>query len=72
MDVHYEFHKSPGGDFACEILQAAVDAFAFVQPEFAVGDIGLGEAIDILCDCASGEDCALRRRELDNSTLIAA
>ncbi|KAI1089761.1 hypothetical protein F5B19DRAFT_495043 [Rostrohypoxylon terebratum] len=71
MDVHYEFHKSGGGDFLCSILQDAVEAFAFVQPEFAVGDIELGEAIDILCECESGGTC-LKRRELDNSTLIAA
>ncbi|KAI1084832.1 hypothetical protein F5B20DRAFT_222812 [Whalleya microplaca] len=70
MDVHFEFHKGAGGDFDCELLQDAVDAFAFVQPEFAIGDIGLGEAIKVLCDCASGEQCGLRRRELDNSTLI--
>ncbi|KAK7981289.1 fungal specific transcription factor domain-containing protein [Apiospora arundinis] len=70
MDVHFEFHKGSGGDFDCEFLQGLVDAFAFVQPEFAVGDIGLGEAIKVLCDCASGEHCGLRRRELDNSTLI--
>ncbi|KAK8124191.1 hypothetical protein PG999_004109 [Apiospora kogelbergensis] len=70
MDVHFEFHKGGGGDFDCEFLQGLVDAFAFVAPEFAVGDVGLGEAVKVLCDCASGESCGLRRRELDNSTLV--
>ncbi|KAI1759341.1 hypothetical protein GGR53DRAFT_150707 [Hypoxylon sp. FL1150] len=70
MDVHYEFHKGADGDFDCEILQAAVDGFAFVEPLFAVGDVSLGEEIKILCDCAEGEQCGLRRRELDNATLV--
>lgn len=68
MDVHYEFHKEGEGGFDCEVLQEFADAFAFVQPEFAVADVSLGEAIQILCGCVSGQDCGLGRRELDNNT----
>ncbi|KAJ5591554.1 uncharacterized protein N7459_001923 [Penicillium hispanicum] len=50
MDVHFSFEKDGGGDFECALLEAAVDAFAVVAPEFAVGDIELGQAIDLLCE----------------------
>jgi hypothetical protein len=67
IDAHWEFHKGGSGDFDCALLQGLVDAFAFIQPEFAVGDIGLGEAIDIACEAAEQS-----KRDLDNSTLIDA
>ncbi|KAI8944516.1 hypothetical protein F4801DRAFT_594890 [Xylaria longipes] len=54
IDAEWEFHVPPGGDFLCDLLQGFADAFAVIQPEFAVGDIGLGEGIDIICK--DGED----------------
>ena len=50
IDARWSFQVGPGGDFACELLQDLVDAFAVVEPEFAVGDIELGEAVDVLCE----------------------
>lgn len=50
IDARWSFHVGPGGDFACELLQDLVDAFAVVEPEFAVGDIELGKAVDVLCE----------------------
>ena len=50
IDARWSFHVGPGGDFACELLQELVDAFAVVEPEFAVGDIELGKAVDVLCE----------------------
>ncbi|KAI0157918.1 hypothetical protein GGR52DRAFT_586712 [Hypoxylon sp. FL1284] len=64
MDVHFEFHEDGGGDFDCAILEGAAGALAFLGPEFAIGDIGLEEAIGIVCEGASQE-----RRDL-NSTLL--
>ena len=49
IDARWSFHVGPGGDFACELLQDFVDAFAIVEPEFAVEDTKLGNAIDVLC-----------------------
>jgi hypothetical protein len=54
LDVEYSFDSNGGGAFACEMLEAMVDAFAVVMPEFAVGDIELGEAIDVICEKAEG------------------
>ncbi|KAI1770792.1 hypothetical protein F4818DRAFT_445975 [Hypoxylon cercidicola] len=63
IDARWEFHETATSeDFACDLLQAAVDAFAFIQPEFAVEDIELGEVIDIVC---KGDE---EKRGIDNST----
>ncbi|KAF3014011.1 hypothetical protein E8E14_009851 [Neopestalotiopsis sp. 37M] len=53
MDVHFQFHESSGGDFDCAILEGAAGALAVIAPEFAIGDVGLEEAIGILCEGAS-------------------
>ncbi|KAI1765266.1 hypothetical protein GGR53DRAFT_490503 [Hypoxylon sp. FL1150] len=67
IDARWEFHGNSGvEDFACSLLEAAVDAFAFVEPEFTVADIELGELIDIVCK-GEGEDT--KRRDVDNSTI---
>ncbi len=66
MDVHFQFHEKGGGDFDCAILEGAAGALAFLGPEFAIGDIGLEEAIGILCEGASND-----RRDV-NSTLLDA
>ncbi|KAI9758154.1 MAG: hypothetical protein M4579_003187 [Chaenotheca gracillima] len=50
IDAHWTFETGPGGDFVCGLLEGLVDALAIVQPEFAVGDIELGEAIDVICE----------------------
>lgn len=50
IDARGSFQVGPGGDFACELLQDLVAAFAVVEPEFAVGDVELGKAIDVLCE----------------------
>lgn len=47
--VEYSFDSGGGGDFECDLLTDLVDAFAILQPEFAIGDIELGEAINIIC-----------------------
>lgn len=59
IDAHFQFEAGGGGDFLCDILQDAIEAFAVVQPEFLVGDIELGEAIRVACDCANGGDNCL-------------
>ncbi|XXG98172.1 hypothetical protein Hte_004493 [Hypoxylon texense] len=66
MDVHFQFHEKGGGDFDCAILEGAAGALAFLGPEFAIGDIGLEEAIGILCEGASND-----RRDV-KSTLVDA
>lgn len=64
MDVHFQFHESSGGDFDCAILEGAAGALAVIAPEFAIGDVGLEEAIGILCEGASQD-----RRDV-NTTLL--
>ena len=34
-----------GGDFLCDFLKDLVEALILIQPEFAVGDIELGEEL---------------------------
>ncbi|KAI0123271.1 hypothetical protein BJ170DRAFT_104251 [Xylariales sp. AK1849] len=65
MDVHFQFHKAGGGDFDCAILEGAAGALAVLAPEFAIGDIGLEEAIGIAC-----EDMSQDTRRDVNSTLL--
>ncbi|KAK6084839.1 hypothetical protein SCUP234_03022 [Seiridium cupressi] len=65
MDVHFQFHEAGGGDFDCAILEVAAGALAFLGPEFAIGDIGIEEAIGIACEAATGSN----RRDV-NSTLL--
>ncbi|KAK8024521.1 hypothetical protein PG993_012587 [Apiospora rasikravindrae] len=71
LNIEFDFRKGTSGDFDCAVLQGAADALMFVAPEFAVGEIGLGEIIQVACDCAEG-DCMLRRQEAmrNNSTSI--
>ena len=53
--MEWEFHKAPGGDFACDFAAGLADALVVVAPEFEVGNIDLGEAIQVACDAASGD-----------------
>lgn len=52
IDASWTFHRAPGGDFGCEFIQGLIDALAVVAPEFAVGDVELGEAIEAGCEAA--------------------
>lgn len=49
IDAHWSFQKGPEGAFECELAMLAVDALDLLQPEFTIGDVGLGEAIDYIC-----------------------
>jgi hypothetical protein len=49
IDARWSFQTGPGGNFLCGLLTDAVDAFALIEPEFAVGDVELGEEVNILC-----------------------
>ncbi|KAI0181664.1 hypothetical protein GGR52DRAFT_577999 [Hypoxylon sp. FL1284] len=66
IDAHFAFEKGSDGDFDCGLLMGLTEALAFVAPEFAIGDIGLGEAIDVICEASESEK---RRRSLSNNTL---
>ncbi|KAI1364908.1 hypothetical protein F5Y08DRAFT_339255 [Xylaria arbuscula] len=49
IDTLFDFHVPPGGDFFCDLIEGAADALAVVLPEFAVDEIEVGEALDIIC-----------------------
>ncbi|KAL8792757.1 MAG: hypothetical protein Q9195_004644 [Heterodermia aff. obscurata] len=49
IDVDYSFQAGSGADLICDFIDALVDGLAVIAPEFAVGDIELGSAIDFLC-----------------------
>ena len=51
IDVRWDF-KSQGGTFTCEFLQGLFDALVAIAPEFAVGEIELGEAVGAACTLA--------------------
>ncbi|KAK8071347.1 hypothetical protein PG997_011550 [Apiospora hydei] len=62
LDIEYGFHHGgTGGDFDCAVLQGAADALMFVAPEFAVGEIGLGEIIKVVCNWVTGGHALLSR-----------
>lgn len=50
IDARWSFSTGPGGSFTCGLLEGLIDAFAIVAPEFAVGDIELGDAVDLVCE----------------------
>ncbi|KAL9598718.1 MAG: hypothetical protein Q9179_003810 [Wetmoreana sp. 5 TL-2023] len=54
IDARWAFHKPPEGEFACDLLNLAVDALVLVEPEFAVGEVELREAIDVVCKEETG------------------
>lgn len=56
INAHFEFHAGGGGDFLCDMLQDFADAFNLIAPEFAVGEIELGEAIQVTCTYAVNDD----------------
>ena len=51
LDVNWDF-KVQGGSFTCEFLQGLVDALVAIAPEFAVGEVELGEAVGAACTLA--------------------
>ena len=51
LDVNWDF-KVKGGDFTCEFIQGLIDALVAVAPEFAVGEVELGEAVGAACTLA--------------------
>lgn len=52
LDARWDFKTGVNGDFDCELLMAMANAFAILTPEFAVADIELGEAIEVVCEQA--------------------
>jgi hypothetical protein len=54
IDVNLSFKTDGDGAFACELLEGLADGLIAVAPEFAVGELELGEAIDIACEKAEG------------------
>ncbi|KAI0187634.1 hypothetical protein F4808DRAFT_465861 [Astrocystis sublimbata] len=50
IDTSFSFEVPPGGDFLCDLLEAAADDLAFVLPMFAVEEIEVGEALAIICE----------------------
>lgn len=49
LEVQYD-NDDAGGEFVCEFLEVLVDALAVIEPEFAVGEVELGEAIGAMCE----------------------
>jgi len=49
LSADYTFHVPPEGDFLCTLIDDLIDAFAIIEPEFAVEDVELEEAINFAC-----------------------
>ena len=64
IDARWAFDTGPGGDFECVILEGLVDAFAVLAPEFAIGDIALGEEIRVICEQAVEGKEKVKRRQI--------
>ena len=60
LDARWEFHVESGDKFDCEFLGELIDAMAVVQPEFAIADMSLGEAVSVTCDAI--ENISSRRK----------
>jgi hypothetical protein len=52
LDAGWNFEAGSGGDFACDFLQGLVTALGVIRPQFTVGGIELGSAIDAVCSDA--------------------
>ncbi|PQE05074.1 hypothetical protein CJF31_00002231 [Rutstroemia sp. NJR-2017a BVV2] len=52
IDANWEFTTGPGGDFICEFLQDLTDALIAIEPEFALGEVELGEELYAVCEAA--------------------
>ena len=52
--ANWEFGVGPGGQFLCDFLQDLADDLVAIAPEFAIGDVELGEAIQTICAEAEG------------------
>jgi hypothetical protein len=52
LDAGWNFEAGSGGDFACDFLQGLVTALGVIRPQFTVGEIELGSAIDAVCSDA--------------------
>lgn len=53
LDANWAF-KSTDGDFWCEFLADLMDELVVIEPEFAVGEVELGEEIRAVCAAAEG------------------
>lgn len=58
IDAEWNFEAGAGADLVCDFITGLVDALAVVAPEFTVGEIELGSAINAICK--SGIDGALK------------
>ncbi|KAF7917703.1 uncharacterized protein EAE98_010119 [Botrytis deweyae] len=52
IDANWEFTTGPGGDFIFKFLQDLTDALIAIEPEFALGEIELGEELYAFCEAA--------------------
>ncbi|KAI4123398.1 MAG: hypothetical protein LQ338_005279 [Usnochroma carphineum] len=50
LDARWEFHAASSDKFDCAFLGELIDAMVVVAPEFALEDIGLGEAVSVSCE----------------------
>ena len=52
IDARWDFQAGPDGTLECEFIEGLIDALAALEPEFAVEDVGLGEAVGAACAMA--------------------
>lgn len=53
IEAQYTFHSTSGA-FDCEFLGVLADALAVIEPEFAVGEVELGEVVTAVCEKLTG------------------
>ena len=47
--VELSFQIGPQGDYLCDFIEALSDVLAVIEPEFAIEDVELGEALTAVC-----------------------
>ncbi|KAI4138201.1 MAG: hypothetical protein L6R39_006911 [Caloplaca ligustica] len=50
LDARWEFHAGGNDKFDCAFLGELIDAMVILAPEFALADLGLGEAVMVSCE----------------------
>lgn len=49
IEAEWRFEKGEAAELSCDFISGLIDGLTVVAPEFAVEDVGLGSAIDVIC-----------------------
>ena len=56
--VFLGFEHGHAGDYLCDFIEVLMDVVAVLEPEFAVEDVELGEALNVVCETDNQDEYA--------------